>query len=346
MTAVRAALHRAAAGLDLSEAEAAGAMVEILQGRSTPALTAALLVALRMKGETAAEITGCARAMRASARTVIPSRTPARSLVDTCGTGGDGGATFNISTAAALVVAGAGLSVAKHGNRSVSSKCGSADVLEELGVSVGLDAAQAAECIDTVGIGFLFAPAMHPAMRFAGPVRQQLRLRTVFNALGPLTNPAGAGVQVVGVYEERLVALAAAALARLGASRALVVHGSDGMDEITVTGSTRCAAVRDGRVSEFELSPEDFGLTASPASSLAGGTASRNAEVLRTVLAGGRGAARDVVVVNSAAAIRTAGLAAGWRAAAAAAERSIDSGAAASKLKQLAALSQRLAARR
>ncbi len=320
-------------------------MSEILAGRSTPALTAALLVALRMKGETTAEVTGFASAMRASALAVIPAKTPPERLVDTCGTGGDGGSTFNVSTAAALVVAGAGLAVAKHGNRSISSRCGSADVLEALGVHVGLDARQAAESIDTIGIGFLFAPAMHPAMRYAGPVRGELGLRTVFNMLGPLTNPAGAAVQVMGVYEDRIVPLAAAALARLGARRALVVHGSDGMDEITVAGPTRYAEVRDGAVRNGTLGPGDFGLPVSGPAGLAGGDAAENAAAIRAVLAGRRGPARDIVVINSAAAIRMAGLARNWSDAASIAAESVDSGAAAAKLEQLAELSQRLAGR-
>lgn len=320
-------------------------MSEILRGQSAPALTAALLVALRMKGETTAEVTGFASAMRSSALTVIPARTPPERLVDTCGTGGDGGSTFNVSTAAALVVAGAGISVAKHGNRSISSRCGSADVLEALGVHVGLDAGQAAESIDRIGIGFLFAPAMHPAMRYAGPVRAELGMRTVFNMLGPLTNPAGAAVQVMGVYEDRIVPLAAKALARLGARRALVVHGSDGMDEITVAGPTRYAEVRDGEVRGGTLDPGDFGLPVSDPAEIAGGDACENAATIQAVLAGKRGPARDIVVINSAAAVRMAGLAQGWRDAASIASGAIDSGAAAAKLEQLAELSQRLGKR-
>ena len=344
MPAVQEALRLAAARQDLSERQAAAALQEILDGRSSPALIAALLVALRMKGETADEVTGFARAMRSSATSVRPAHTPREQLVDTCGTGGDGGATFNISTAAALVAAGAGVAIAKHGNRAISSKCGSADVLEALGVNVSLDAEQVAHCIDEVGIGFLFAQAMHPAMRHAGPVRRELGLRTVFNMLGPLTNPADAAVQVVGVYDDRIVPLAAAALARLGARRALVVHGSDGMDEITTTGPTRFNEVVRGKVARVgSLEPAAFDVVPASADSLTGGDAARNATIIRSVLAGERGPARDIVVVNAAAAIHMAERATSWRAAAEIARDAIDSGAAVDKLSQLAVLSSQLA---
>ena len=339
MTAVREALHLAAARQGLSEKQANAAMLQILGNGSTPALTAALLTALRMKGETTAEVTGFARAMRANATRVRPNRTSASQLVDTCGTGGDGGSTFNVSTAAALVAAGAGLAVAKHGNRSISSRCGSADVLEALGVNVNLDHEQAARSIDEVGIGFLFAPGMHPAMRYAGPVRKELGMRTVFNMLGPLTNPAGAEIQLMGVYEDRIVSLAAEALARLGARRALVVHGADGMDEITLTGPTRFAEIRDGAVSGGTVEPADFGLPAADASAIAGGDTGTNASIVRSVLAGRSGPARDIVVMNAGAAVRMAGRAANWRDAAAIAAAAIDSGAAASKLARLAEFS-------
>ena len=344
MSAVREALHRAVAGRDLSEEQASSAMLEILGNGSTPALTAALLTALRMKGETTGEVTGFARAMRASALPVRPRRIPAAQLVDTCGTGGDGGGTFNVSTAAALVAAGAGLAVAKHGNRSISSQCGSADVLEALGVRVSLDPEQVARSIDRVGIGFLFAPGMHPAMRYAGPVRAELGMRTVFNMLGPLTNPAGAAIQVMGVYEEGIVTLAAEALCRLGARRALVVHGSDGMDEITVTGPTQFAEVRDGAVRTGSLEPADFGLPTAALSEIAGGSTSANASIIRAVLAGRRGPARDIVIMNASAVLRMAGRAGDWRDAATIAAAAIDSGAAASTLRRLADFTGELAA--
>ena len=344
MSAVRAALHRAAGREDLAESEAEGAMLEILRGDSTPALTAALLTALRMKGETVAEVTGFVRAMRASAVSVRPAKTPPERLVDTCGTGGDGGATFNVSTAAAFVVAGAGLAVAKHGNRSISSRCGSADVLEQLGVNVDLAAEHVARSIDETGIGFLFAQRMHPAMRHAGPVRRELGMRTVFNMLGPLSNPAGASIQVTGVYEDRIVLLTARVLANLGTRRALIVHGSDGMDEITTTGPTRFAEVRDGAVRQGSISPSDFGLELASSDGLAGGDAATNAKILNSVLAGRTGPARDVVVLNAGAALCIAGLADEWSEGAALAAKSIDSGAAARKLSALVEFSREYSA--
>lgn len=339
MPAVLEALHQAADRHDLSESQAHAAMIDILNGNSTPALVAALLTALRMKGEVAAEVSGFARAMRDSAMRVTPQGTAAERLVDTCGTGGDGGTTFNVSTAAALVVAGSGLAVAKHGNRSISSQCGSADVLEALGVRIGLDSGLVARSIDEIGIGFLFAPTMHPAMRHAGPVRQELGMRTVFNMLGPLTNPAGAGVQVMGVYEERIVGLAAEALARLGTRRALIVHGSDGMDEITLSGPTSYAEVRDGSIITGSVTPADFGFRRSAASLIAGGDARANAATILDVLRGNGGPARDIVVMNAGAALRVAGLARTWREGAAMAAESIDSGAARAKLDALVAFS-------
>ncbi len=343
MSQIQEALHRAAAREELSEEQAHAAMLEILQGNSTPALTAALLTALRMKGETVSEVTGFARAMRASAVRVQLSGTRPKQLVDTCGTGGDGGTTFNISTAAALVAAGAGLAIAKHGNRSISSRCGSADVLEACGVNVNLTAQQAARSIDAIGIGFLFAPGMHPAMRHAGPVRRELGMRTVFNMLGPLTNPAGATIQVMGVYEDRIVPLAANVLRRLGVNRALVVHGSDGMDEITLTGPTRFAEVRDGNTRIGSLEPQDFGFAPAAAEALAGGDRGANAAILRAVLAGESGPTRDIVLMNAAAALHIAGEAGSWREGVARAAESIASGAAAGKLSDLAEFSHRSA---
>lgn len=342
MPAVQEALHRAVSREDLSEDQAAAAMREVLQGESTPALTAALLTALRMKGEASGEVTGFARAMRSSAVAVRPSRTPPDRLVDTCGTGGDGGGTFNVSTCAALVAAGAGLAVAKHGNRSISSRCGSADVLEAMGVAIDLDAEQVARSIDETGIGFLFAPAMHPAMRHAGPVRRELGMRTVFNMLGPLTNPAGAAIQVMGVYEGRIVPLAAEALARLGTARALVVHGSDGMDEITITGPTQVAEVRDGVVRQGTVEPADFGVPPAASAAIGGGDAAANAAIAEAILSGRKGPDRDIVVMNAGAALRMAGRAESWREGAALAAESIDSGAAAGTLAALVAFSRRI----
>jgi anthranilate phosphoribosyltransferase len=256
-------------------------------------------------------------------------------LIDTCGTGGDASGTFNISTATAFVVAGAGVRVAKHGNRSVTSKCGSADVMEALGINIALSPARVAACLEQVGIAFLFAPAMHSAMKYVQTARRELRMRTVFNLLGPLTNPAGASAQVVGVYSNELVEKVAEALSMLGLSRALVVHGSDGLDEITVTGPTRIAEVRNGIVKGYEVTPEEFGIARSPMEQLMGGDAMENAAIIRRVLDGEKSAKRDVVLLNAAAALVAAGRADAIGEAVPLAEQSIDSGSAASKLKKL-----------
>ena len=325
MPAILEAVHRAAAREDLSAAQAEAALEEILTGGVSPALVAALLVALRMKGEAVEEIVGFARALRRRAEPVECGPDP-RPLVDTCGAGGDGAHTFNISTATAFVVAGAGARVAKHGNRSVSSRCGSADVLEELGVQVARPAIEVARCIQEIGIGFMFAPAFHPAMRHVQPVRLELKMRTIFNILGPLVNPARAEFQVVGVFEPRLVRQVAEALGRLGVRRGLVVHGSDGLDEITTTGPTLAAVVQDGAVREETLEPEDFGVTRGRPEDLRGGDRVENAAIIRAILRGETGPRRDIVVVNAAAALVTAGMAADWRAGVVLARESIDSG--------------------
>jgi anthranilate phosphoribosyltransferase len=310
------ALHRIAVHRQsLSRDEARDVMSQILRGEATDAQIAALLVALHMKGETVEEIVGFAEAIR-SAATPLPmsadnaldvSGTERDALVDTCGTGGDASGTFNISTATALTVAGCGIRVAKHGNRSVTSKCGSADVVEALGLKIDLPPAAVAQCLDQVGIAFLFAPAMHSAMKYVQPARRELRLRTVFNLLGPLTNPAQASAQVVGVYSDALVEKLAEALCMLGLRRALVVHGRDGLDEITISGPTKIAEVRDGRVKTFEVTPEEFGLNRAPLDSISGGDAAENAQIIRDILAGKRSARRDVVVINAAAALVAAG---------------------------------------
>src|SRR5574340_1822415 len=271
----------------LSREEARAVMSEILRGEATDAQIAALLVALHMKGETVEEIVGFAEAIRSAATpltipedsTVDVSGTERDALVDTCGTGGDASGTFNISTATALVVAGAGVRVAKHGNRSVTSKCGSADVMEALGVNISLTPARIAACLEQVGIAFLFAPAINSAMKYVQTARRELRLRTVFNLLGPLTNPACATCQVVGVYSADLVEKLAEALSMLGLHRALVVHGSDGLDEITVTGPTRVGEVRDGQVRTYEVTPEDFGLSRAPLAEIAGRSEEHTSEL-------------------------------------------------------------------
>ncbi len=333
----------------LSRPEARAVMAEVLAGEATDAQIAALLVALHMKGETVEEIVGFAEAIRAAATPlrheknsmVDVSGTGRDALVDTCGTGGDASGTFNISTATALVVAGAGVRVAKHGNRSVTSKCGSADVMEALGVNISIPPSRIAECLDSVGIAFLYAPAMHSAMKFVQPARRELRLRTVFNLLGPLTNPAQASAQVVGVYSADLVEKLAEALLLLGLRRALVVHGNDGLDEITVTGPTRVAEVRNGQVRAYEITPEEFGIRRSPLDAIAGGDAVRNAAIIRNILAGEKSACRDVVVLNASASLAAAGRVDSIGDGVPAAEKSIDSGAARLKLEQFVEFTNR-----
>jgi anthranilate phosphoribosyltransferase len=318
-------------------------MAEVLAGSCTDAQIAAFLVALHMKGETVEEIVGFAEAIRAAAiplevvrnSTVDVSGTERDALVDTCGTGGDASGTFNISTATALVVAGAGVRVAKHGNRSVTSKCGSADVMEALGVDINLPPTQIATCLDKVGIAFLFAPAMHSAMRYVQPARRELRLRTVFNLLGPLTNPARASAQVVGVYSSDLVEKLAQALSMLGLHRALVVHGHDGLDEVTITTSTRIAEVREGTVRSYEVTPEEFNFERATMSDISGGDATENARIIRDVLKGTPSARRNIVLLNAAAALVAASRANHLAEALPLAAASIDSGKAAAKLEAL-----------
>lgn len=327
----------------LSRVEAREVMAEVLAGKCTDSQIAALLVALHMKGETVEEIVGFAEAIRSAAvplkihegSAVDVSDTERDALVDTCGTGGDTSGTFNISTATAFVVAGAGVRVAKHGNRSISSRCGSADVMEALGVNIGLPVERIAECLKEVGIAFLFAPAMHGATKYVQPARRDLKLRTVFNLLGPLTNPAGASAQVVGVYSLDLVEKLAEALSMLALRRAMVVHGLDGLDEITISGPTRVAEVRGGEVHSYEVTPEEFGFKRSPLEEISGGDASANAGLIREVLDGHKSARRDVVLLNAAAALVVAEKAGHIKDAIPLAEKSIDSGAAAKKLEAL-----------
>jgi anthranilate phosphoribosyltransferase len=275
---------------------------ELMQGKMTPVQTAAFLTALRLKGETVDEITGAAEAMRAAA---VPVNFKAAALVDTCGTGGDGQGSFNISTAAAFVVAGAGFVVAKHGNRSISSKCGSADVLEELGIPVESDAALAEHCLRTAGMAFLFAPSFHPAMKHAMPVRKELGVRTIFNLLGPLTNPARPNVQLVGVYDSDWLQPVAKVLVQLGCQNGFVVHGQ-GHDEIILSGPTQIAEIREGRVYVRTWTPKDFGLTKQEDPLIAGGTRQQNAKALLKLLQGEKGPLRDAVCMNAAAAILAA----------------------------------------
>lgn len=351
------ALHRIAnQGHSLDRAEAREVMAEVLAGSCTDAQIAALLVALRIKGETVEEIVGFAEAIREAATPLRISMAAKKvaetgaldlsgtgrdalldpSLVDTSGTGGDAAGTFNISTATAFVTAGAGVRVAKHGNRSISSKCGSADVMEALGVNIQLTPERSAQCLREIGICFLFAPDLHSSMKQVQKVRRELRMRTMFNLLGPLTNPAHASGQVVGVYALEMVEKLAEALSMLGLRRALVVHGLDGLDEITITGPTRIAEARDGTVHTYEIDPEEFGMRRSTLAEIAGGDAGENAAIIREVLSRNKSPRRDVVLLNSAAALVAAGRADHLAQALPLAAKSIDSGAAAAKLAALA----------
>jgi len=325
----------------LTRREAEAAMEELLSGRASDPQITALLAALREKGETVEELVGFAVSMRRHAQPIFDSgRGPAGVLVDTCGTGGGAGGTFNVSTAAAFVAAGAGARVAKHGNRSFSSLCGSADVLEALGVNLSVSPQRIGEAIQQVGIAFLFAPGLHTAMRHAAAARRQLGGRTVFNLLGPLTNPAGASAQVLGVFDARFMELLAQALAELGVAHAFVVHSSDGLDEISLSAPTYVAEVGSGRIRSYSVAPEDFGLERAPLEALAGGDAATNAPIIRRILSGERGPRRDFVLVNAAAALVAAGLAGDFREGARLAAAAIDSGAARAKLDALIAFTQ------
>jgi len=346
--AVRALVERK----DLSRIEAAGAMEAIMSGAATDAQIAAFLATLRMKGETVEELIGFAQVMREKAvkvRTratdiVGATGTDREMLIDTAGTGGDASGTFNVSTATAFVVAGAGLKVAKHGNRSVSSLCGSADVVETLGIKVEIPPAKIGRCIDEIGIGFLYAPLLHTAMKHVMTARREMGIRTVFNMLGPLTNPAGANAQVIGVYAEALTEPLARVLAELGTHRAFVVHGADGLDEISNTGPSRLSEVQEGIVRTSTVQPEDFGMRRASIKDLSGGDREENARIIRHILAGEDGPRRDIVLMNAAAALVAGGAADDLARGVSLAARSIDSGTAAKKLEGLIALSQRLAA--
>jgi anthranilate phosphoribosyltransferase len=324
-------LHRAAAGEHLSAEDAQAAMGALLEGEATPAQIAGFAVAIKMKGETAAELTGFARALREH-MIVVDAGT---GLIDTCGTGGDFSGTFNISTAAAFVMAGAGARVAKHGGRSASSQTGSADVLEALGVRISMTPEEAASAIREIGIGFLFAPNLHPAMKHAAPVRRELRLRTVFNLIGPLANPARAGTQLIGAPSPEAAQLMAEALSALGTDHSFVVHGHDGLDEVTTTGPTDVYEVWTGRVEKHLWMPSDFGMKRAFRDDLLGGDAVRNAEIVEEVLGRVRGSKRDIVIMNAAAGLVASELAKDLRNGVELAEKSIDSGAAAGKLEEL-----------
>lgn len=316
-------------GRALDRAQARAAMNALIGGGVTDAQAGAFLAALRVRGETVPELIGFAEAMRARVVRVKAKRRP---LLDTCGTGGDGSGTFNISTTVAFVAAGAGAAVAKHGNRAVSSRSGSADVLEALGVRTDITPRLAAECVDIAGVGFLFAPAHHPAVAKVGPIRRQLGTRTVFNLLGPLSNPAGAKRQLLGVYSTALVAPLAEALKALGAEDAMVVSSKDGLDELSLSGPTVVARLRGGKVTVSEVTPESVGLKRRPLKALAGGDSDKNAWITRAVLFGESGPAREVCLLNAAAALMVAGLARDWKEGLSMAEDSIDSGRAAASL--------------
>lgn len=329
-------LLRVTARENLPAEHAFEAMSFILDGRATAVQIAAFLAALKTKGETAEEVFGFAQAMRARAARVDPGPA-AGPLVDTCGTGGDRSGTFNVSTIAAFVAAGAGVRVAKHGNRSLSGACGSADLMEALGVRIDLTPGEMGQAIREVGIGFLYAPAIHTATRHAQPARAELKMRTVFNLLGPLTNPAGATIQVVGAPSMWAAELMAEALAKLGLERGFVVHGSDGLDEITTTGSTTMLEIMHGAIAHRTVTPEDFGVPRAALRDLKGGEPAVNAEIARRILAGERGPKRDIVLVNASAALVAAGLAPDFPSGVEMAAKSIDSGAAQRKLEALAA---------
>ncbi len=336
---------------DLTRIEAAAAMEAIMSGAATNAQIAAFLTALRMKGETVEELIGFAQVMRQKAVRVRTraeevaalTGTDREMLIDTCGTGGDAAGTFNVSTATAFVVAGAGLKVAKHGNRSVSSLCGSADVVETLGINLDLTPAKVARCVDEVGIGFLYAPLLHTAMKHVMAARREMGIRTVFNMLGPLTNPAGANAQVIGVYSPALTEPLARVLAELGTIRAFVVHGADGLDEVSNTGESRVSEVREGVVRSFTVRPDDFGMPRAVIGDLQGGDREQNAQLIRALLDGAAGPKRDIVLMNSAAALVAGAKARDLKDGVSQAAQAIDSGAARGKLEALVALSQKLA---
>ncbi|MGQ9629142.1 MAG: anthranilate phosphoribosyltransferase [bacterium] len=348
---IKESIMKIVSGENLTEREAIGTMNEIMDGEATDAQIAAFIVGLRMKGETVSEITGCAKAMRdhairinARANRVVDIdreeiNIDEETIVDTCGTGGDGTNTFNISTATAFVVAGAGLTVAKHGNRAVSSSTGSADVLEALGVNLDVTPEKVEECISKIGIGFLYAPLLHSAMKYAIGPRRQIGIRTIFNILGPLTNPARANVQILGVYSQELTEVMARVLGNLGCRRAFVVHGMDSLDEISITGETRVSELTaEGEVRTYSVTPEDFGLKRSSSADIRGGDAKGNAAIIESILKGERGPRRDIVLANAAAAIVAGGKAKDLREGVRVAEESIDSGRALKKLEALKAM--------
>ena len=339
---IRDAIKKVVEGLNLSEDEAAFCMQEIMSGEATPSQVASLITALRMKGETVEEITGFAKVMRKMS-IKIPTKHNPSSMIDTCGTGGDHSNTFNISTAAAFIVAGAGVPVAKHGNRAMSSKCGSADVLEALGVDITLSAEAVGQCLDEVGIGFMFAPSHHPSMKHAIIPRKEIGIRTAFNILGPLTNPADAKKQLLGVSEARLTELMAAALLRLGSNRAIVAHGLDGIDELTTVKKTQITEIKDGGLATYQISPEEMGIPAALKDDIEiSGGAEESARVITSILNGEQGPRRNIVLLNAGAALYVAEKASTLKGGIAKAAETIDNGQARDVLNGLVKLSQRL----
>lgn len=333
------AIKKVIAGKNLTEAEAFESMNDIMSGSFGQAEIAGFLVALRMKGETIDEITGCAKAMKYNA---LPFKHDEEEYsIDTCGTGGDGGKTFNVSTAVAIICAAADLKVAKHGNRAISSQSGSADVLTELGIKIDMDIVKSEASLKQTGMAFLFAQLFHVAMKHAGPVRRALGVRTIFNILGPLTNPANIKGQVLGVFDGKLTHDIAEVLVKLGRERAFVVHGNDGLDEITTTTTTKVSEVRDGEVYDYEINPEDYGITIAEAKDISGGDAKENAKIITEIFNGKRGPKRDIVVLNSAAALYVGNVAADIKSGVVMAEEVIDSGKALEKLKEIVQYSQR-----
>jgi len=334
---IKEAIKLSVEGKDLSEKQMAGAMRDIMEGKSTDAQIGAFLTALRMKGETVEEITGAAKVMREKVTRV---KAPAYT-VDTCGTGGDMSHTFNISTTAALIVAACGVPVAKHGNRSVSSSCGSADVLEALGIKIDLEPHKVEQCLEETGFGFMFAPLFHPAMKFAIGPRKEMGIRTVFNILGPLTNPAGAERQVLGVFSDTLTEPMAKVLGNLGVTHAFVVHGEDGLDEITNTDRTRVTELKNGNIATYFISPEDFGFKKAEHRDLTGGNARENAAIVTEILNGHIGPKRDIVLMNAAAALVTGEKAKNFNEAVTLAAKAIDSGIALKKLEEVKKVSNK-----
>ncbi len=349
---IKTAIQKVVDGQDLSEEEMEAAMDVIMSGQATPAQIGSFITALRLKGETIEEITGAARVMREKATKIAVDKSlvsidrddinlDKETIVDTCGTGGDGTNTFNVSTTTAFVVAGCGLRVAKHGNRSVSSQCGSADVIESLGVKLDVSPKVVEECLNQVGMGFLFAPALHGAMKYAIGPRKEIGIRSIFNILGPLTNPAGANVQVLGVYDKYLTPILAEVLNRLGSRSAFVVYGEDSLDEVSITGRTFVSELKNGQVSNYSIEPEDFGLSRASISEIKGGDAETNRQIVLDVLQGELGAPRDIVLLNAAVALVAAGMAGDFHEGIKQAAEAIDSGQAMKKLDALIEITNR-----